>query len=520
MQLILLILWIVLTHVGLYKMFEKAGEAGWKALVPVYNKIVWLDIIGRPRWRYALLWVPIINIFVLVGMIIELVKSFEKWGFFDHVLAVVLTPFYFLFLGFSKSPDNKYFHKGYQQELKNPMPKNAIREWAEAVIFAVFAATFIRMFLIEAYTIPTPSMEGSLLVGDFLFVSKAHYGARMPITPFQFPLVHNTLPVVGGESYTEAVKLPYYRLPKIQEIKRNDPVVFNFPEGDTIVVAKKRQLERGTNNYYNLMRNPYYGGFKRETLLNPGNFKVVTRPIDRRDNYIKRCIGISGDSLEVRMGQVFIGGKKVENPAGMQHSYTLRKQNADNLNNATLLEWGIDDDDRDGSQQFSVYEMSYHITQEQADKLKSLSSVADVTRNIQPAGDETNTANIFPHDRQHFKWNIDNFGPIWIPKAGETIKISKENIALYRRAITVYEGHTLDVKSTGIFIDGEVATEYTFAQNYYFMMGDNRHNSEDSRVWGFVPEDHIVGKPLFIWFSRKDGVGIRWSRIMKSANVF
>lgn len=153
MQLILLILWIVLTHVGLYKMFEKAGEAGWKALVPVYNKIVWLDIIGRPRWRYALLWVPIINIFVLVGMIIELVKSFEKWGFFDHVLAVVFTPFYFLYLGFSKSPDNKYFHKGYQQELKNPMPKNGIREWAEAVIFAVFAATFIRMFLIEAYTI-------------------------------------------------------------------------------------------------------------------------------------------------------------------------------------------------------------------------------------------------------------------------------------------------------------------------------------------------------------------------------
>lgn len=513
MQLIIVILWIVLSRIGLYKMFEKAGEAGWKALVPVYNKLVWSDLIGRPRWRVALLLVPIVNIFVLVGMVIDLVKSFAKWDFLDHALSIIATPFYFLYLGFSK--DEKYICKSYAYEQENPVPKNALREWTEAIIFAVFAATFIRMFLIEAYTIPTPSMEGSLLVGDFLFVSKAHYGMRMPMTPAQFPLVHNTVPLVGGESYTEAVKLPYYRTGKLQNVKRNDPVVFNFPEGDTVVFARKRTLDRGTNNYYNLLR-AY--NFSRETLLNSGNYELVTRPIDKRDNYIKRCVAVAGDSLEVREGQLHINGKAVQNPEKIQHRYNVTTTNGEPLHELTLLEWGVNGDEIKLNQQRGGLASYFNLTEEQAEKIKSLSSVSDVVKQVAAPGVVENT-NIFPHDFNNFQWNIDNFGPIWIPKAGETIKISPDNVALFRRAITVYEGHTLDVKGGKILIDGKETTEYTFQQNYYFMMGDNRHNSEDSRVWGFVPEDHIVGKPLFIWFSRKAGVGIRWERLFRSANV-
>jgi signal peptidase I len=513
MQLIVVILWIVITRIGLYKMFEKAGEAGWKALVPIYNKLVWADIIGRPRWRVALLLIPIVNIFVLVGMVIDLVNSFSKWDFFDHTLAVVATPAYFCYLGFSK--DEKYLYKAYEYEKENPSPKGQIREWAEAIIFAVFAATFIRMFLIEAYTIPTPSMEGSLLVGDFLFVSKAHYGMRMPMTPAQFPLVHNTLPVVGGESYIEAVKFPYYRTPKIQPVKRNEPVVFNFPEGDTIVYAKKRSVDRGINNYYSYLRDY---GFKRETLLNPANYKLVTRPIDKRDNYIKRCVGIPGDSLEVRQGQLYINGEKAQNPEKIQHSYNVTTTDGASLHRETLISWGVNEDDIIRSQMSGGLENIYNLTEEQAEKIKSLSSVSTVTKQVATPGVVVRT-NVFPHDFEHFKWNMDNFGPVWIPKQGATVKISPENIALFRRIIAVYEGHKLEIRDGKILIDGEAATEYTFQQNYYFMMGDNRHNSEDSRVWGFVPEDHIVGKPLFIWFSRKAGVGIRWDRIFTSANV-
>lgn len=513
MQLIVVILWIVITRIGLYKMFEKAGEAGWKALIPIYNKLVWADIVGRPRWRVALLLIPIVNIFVLVGMVIDLVNSFSKWEFLDHTLAVVATPAYFCYLGFSK--DEKYLYKAYEYEKENPMPKGQIREWAEAIIFAVFAATFIRMFLIEAYTIPTPSMEGSLLVGDFLFVSKAHYGMRMPMTPAQFPLVHNTLPLVGGESYTEAVKFPYYRTPKIQSVKRNEPVVFNFPEGDTVVFAKNRGVEWGTNNYYNLLR---YYNFKRETLLNPSNYKLVTRPIDKRDNYIKRCVGISGDSLEVREGQLYINGEQAENPEKIQFKYNVITTDGAPLHRETLVSWGVNEDEIDMNQRVGGLASSYNLTEEQAEKIKSLSSVSDVVKQIAKPGVIVNK-NVFPHDFENFKWNMDNFGPIWIPQQGATVKISPDNIALFRRIITVYEGHTLEAKNGKIMIDGKEATEYTFQQNYYFMMGDNRHNSEDSRVWGFVPEDHVVGKPLFIWFSRKAGVGVRWSRIFRSANV-
>jgi signal peptidase I len=321
--------------------------------------------------------------------------------------------------------------------------------------------------------------------------------------------------VVGGESYIEGIKFPYYRTGKIQPVKRNEPVVFNFPEGDTVVFAMKGSVDRGTNNYYNLLR-AY--NFKRETLLNPANYKLVTRPIDKRDNYIKRCVAVADDSLEVRQGQLYINGEKAQNPEKIQYRYSVTTTDAAPLHRETLINWGINEDEIDLNQRRGGLVSFYNLTEEQAEKIKSLSSVSDVVKQISAPGMIENT-NIFPHDFENFKWNIDNFGPIWIPKAGTTVEISPENIALYRRIITVYEGHTLEVRDGKILIDNEAATEYTFKQDYYFMMGDNRHNSEDSRVWGFVPEDHIVGKPLFIWFSRKAGVGIRWNRIFRSANV-
>ncbi len=506
MQLAVFIILVLLLHVGLYKIFEKAGEAGWKAFVPVLNKLVWLDIIGRPRWRYVLLLVPIVNLFVFVGMIIELVKSFDKHSFLDHFLACVFAPFYFLYLGFS--PKEKYVGKGFLIESENPIKKTAVREWTEAIIFAVFAATFIRMFLIEAYTIPTPSMEGSLLVGDFLFVSKANYGSRTPMTPIQFPLVHNRMPFVGGESYSEAIKWPYYRLFGFQKVKRFDPVVFNFPEGDTIAIGKGRFAGHYANNYTNYYSLRHLYGD--EVVDNPNFFETLTRPIDKRDNYIKRCMGLPGETLEVKEREVLIDGKAVQNPTHQQFRYNVVTSNG--INVTRLEDWGIDmkaDWNRRNGNNYTL-----HITEKQAEKIKGLSDVISIqVAPLEPG------SRIFPNDPKNYQWSYDNFGPLKIPAKGEKVNLTLKNIAIYERVINVYEGHDLEVKSGKIYIDGAETTTYTVEMDYYFMMGDNRHNSEDSRVWGFVPENHIVGKPLFIWFSRKSGVGVRWNRLFKSASV-
>lgn len=501
MQLAILLLLIVLTHVGLYKMFEKAGEAGWKALVPIYNKIVWSDLIGRPRWRVALLLVPIVNLFVLVGMIIDLVKSFDKHEFHEHFMAVLGLPFYFLYLGFSK--EEQYVNKGYLYEKENPRPKSVWREWTEAIIFAVFAATFIRMFLIEAYTIPTPSMEGSLLVGDFLFVSKVNYGVRMPNTPVQFPLVHNTVPLLGSESYSEIIKWPYRRLGSVNNIESFDPVVFNYPEGDTIVYAKHASLDRTTDYYVNKR------GFQQEeTLKDPKYFDMVVRPVDKRDNYIKRCVGLPGNKIEVRNTKLFIDGEKAKEPSNVQYLYQVKFKS--DINPRLLQKWGIL---RNRSEQIPNH---FYLTNDQVEKLKLLKNEVESVI----LQDQTSLGwdrSIFPHDKENFPWNRDFFGPVTVPKKGETVALNQENIALYRRIIDVYENNELKIEGGKIFINGVETTTYTFKMDYFFMMGDNRHNSQDSRAWGFVPEDHIVGKPLFIWFSYESGQGIRWDRIFSSA---
>jgi signal peptidase I len=520
-----IIIYFVLVFVTLYKVFEKAGEAGWKALVPGYNFVVWSKIVGHPGWWAALLLIPIVNIFIYVGLCVDMVRSFGKYDFKDSALAVIYAPIPFYLLGSkkeekylgatielekeytqkiadAKEKDDKYGLK--KLEANNPYTKSVGREWAEAIIFAVFAAAFIRMFLIEAYVIPTSSMEGSLLVGDFLFVSKAHYGIRTPKTVIQFPLIHNTIPFLGGESYLKSPSAKMRRLKAIEKIDNNEPVVFNYPEGDSVFVTPGR-----TFSIYDVRRNNgSLSRFKRD-------FGLRVRPIDKKDHYIKRCIAIAGDKLEIKGHQVYINDQAAVNPTNIQFRYTLSPQNID-LNANKLEEWGVSKEDQNPDQRIQARTLV--LNQEQVDKIKATGNNIQLEKVTYPPSPRA----LFPHDPKNFpNWSVDNYGPITIPAEGATVDLKPSNIAIYKRIIEVYEGpNQVNVKNGKVLINGVESSTYTFKQNYYWMMGDNRHNSEDSRFWGFVPEDHVVGKPLFIWFSTKNGSlfnGIRWNRIFSGA---
>lgn len=344
--------------------------------------------------------------------------------------------------------------------------KSKTREWLDAIIFAVIAATIIRTFFIEAFTIPTPSMEKTLMVGDFLFVSKVNYGARTPMTPLSIPFMHQEIPLFGGKSYSEAWKLPYYRLPGFSDVARNDIVVFNYPMEDD-------------------------------------------RPIDKQTHYIKRCVGISGDTLQVIDRVLFINGKKAMQPRKSQYVYDI-KTSGSGLSERVLKK----NDITDGGPAYNPGEYRFCLTPSAAAELKKLPNVTSLQVMTMPKGQYEDY--IYPFDPK-LKWNMDNYGPIYIPKKGVTIHLSQDNLSIYRRVITVYEGNTLEERDAKIFINGKEVSSYTFKQNYFFMMGDNRHNSADSRFWGFVPEDHIVGKAVFIWMSWDTNGSflskIRWSRL-------
>ena len=575
--LIFLIISYILLSISLYLIFNKAGIPGWKGLVPGLNFLEWNGLIGRPKWHTILLLVPILNIFVFCGMAVSLVRSFNKLDLKHSAAAVVYAPAIFSYLGLNK--DEKYIGKSleiekkYEQDIldlqaakknraankliaKSPYKKSAGREWTESIVFAVFAAAFIRMFFVEAYKIPTPSMENSLNVGDFLFVGKARYGLRTPITPMMIPLLHNRVPFLDKESYWEKPSLPYFRLPAFETIDVNDPIVFNWPVGDSVYLIPQRsfsarQMEDGAYNDPNWRK------------------KIITRPIDKRDHYIKRCIGSPGDKMEIKDGQVFINDKELENPTNLQFKYlitfpvgfNMKKFEDMDLSNATVS------DKKDGL-------MTAHLTNEMKDQIQALDPSIKIERDVEvytiQSDKISNTAyllnagileqqfygrsqqgsnfyflskrnihdlmeqdssvqirparesSIFPFDKKNFgDWTVDNYGPITIPKKGETVKLNPLNIALYSRIINVYENNDYTFDGRKIMINGVESKEYTFKQDYYWAMGDNRHNSEDSRAWGFVPEDHIVGKPLFIWFSTKNGnmfEGINWNRIFRGAN--
>ena len=393
---------------------------------------------------------------------------------------------------------------------KNVEKQPKLLEWADAIIVAGFAALMIRTFILEAYTIPTSSMEKSLLVGDYLFVSKINYGPRVPETPLSFPFVHHTLPLTKNTpSYVTWIKNSYHRLAGLRNVERNDIVVFNFPAGDT-VCANFQAV-----SYYELCRQYGRKAVWDNQYVNPQTGqkvfgKILVRPVDKEENYVKRCVAIAGDTIKLVDGQLYVNGKKAVNPEKLQNKYYI-KTNGTPLNPRILKNMDITEYGR-----LAMNEYFVHTTPENIEKMRQFSSIEQIVKDVQPAGQWN--PQTFPHDSA-YKWNEDNFGPLYIPKKGATIALSLKNLPLYRRAITSYEHNTLKVKNGTIFINGSPATHYTFKQDYYWMQGDNRKNSADSRFWGFVPEDHIVGEPVFIWMSMdKEGNlfnKIRWSRLFK-----
>lgn len=458
----------LLNSPGLAKLFAKAGQPSWYAYIPVWNQITVLKITGKGPLNVILDFVPIINIFSYITELLDFIKCFGKDSLLDQLLGIFTSPVYLFLIG--SNEEVKYL--GVLKDIPKKGPeKSKNREWIDALSFAVIAATLIRWAFIEAYTIPTSSMEKSLLVGDFLFVSKIHYGPRTPITPLQLPLTHQKLWFTDLPSYLDWIKLPSTRLPGFSTIKKGDAVVFNWP---------------GDSAYY---------------------------PVDLKTNYIKRCVGAAGDKFEVKERQVFINDVAAENPEKLQYSYYVKTDGPVNDKNFRKLNLNLGD--------IMLNDEGYLIqtTPEIANKLKKLPYVKEV-RMLSEKFTGDSDPRIFPSSPR-FKWNVDNFGPLTIPARGMTIQLDASNVALYGQTIKKYEldDKAVEIENDVLKVDGKILTEYTFKMNYYIMMGDNRHNSLDSRFWGFVPENHIVGKALLIWFSfdsQADFIHkIRWNRIFR-----
>ena len=407
--------------------------------------------------------------FTIVAFIIFTIA----WSLFVYVLEGEWLYFIPLIVGdilFWETLNYKFWKK---REKKPKKKKSEVRSWIDAIGFAVIAATILRTFLIEAYTIPTSSMEKSMLIGDFLFVSKVAYGPRVPMTPIAFPLVHHTMPIGNGKSYTEAVQLPYHRMKGLGKIERNDCVVFNWPA---------------------------------ETL---------GRPVDKKENYVKRCVGIPGDKIELIDAQLMVNDAPQEEPEGMKKQWHYNVSTKGTGLNPNILYEKYDITEGGYGRNKNEYNLT--LTNESRDAIQNFTNVTSVKRQYEKGGIYADY--IFPHDK-NFKWNVDNFGPITVPASGETVSITTENLSIYKDIIERYENNKLEVVAGEIYINDKVATTYTFAMDYFWMMGDNRHNSADSRFWGFVPENHIVGKALFVWMSwDKNAKGlnkIRWNRLFSS----
>lgn len=374
-------------------------------------------------------------------------------------------------------------------------------DWIGTIFIALVFVIIIRTFIIEAYTIPTPSMEKTLMVGDYLFVSKISYGPKLPNTPLAFPFTHNTMPFSKKKSYSTRIQWPYKRLAGSRDIHHNDVVVFNFPEGDTVVAQFPDQ------NYYSLVRK--YG---RNSILN--QYDIITHPVDKRENFVKRCVGLPGDTLKIYHSSIYINNILLVDPVNVQFNYYIRT-NGERIGADELEKFEITTSDRLYNPDHDSY--VFALTRKEAKNIKDLSSISTVTK-LENSNRQLSYLSFFPYDPD-FLWNEDNFGPLFVPRKGMTMVLTPELLPLYARIIQVYEKNKVELKDSIIYINNKPTSSYTFQMDYYFMMGDNRHNSADSRAWGFVPEDHIVGKAIFIWLSidktKSSFKKFRWNRMFK-----
>ena len=514
----------VIHFAGTWKLYLRANRKAWEAAIPIYNAVILMKIINRPKWWVILLFIPVINQLMFPIVWIETARSFGFNKRKDTALVLLTLGFYLFFINYATNSTYKI-----NRSLK---PRTALGEWVSSIAFAIIAATLVHTYVMQPYTIPTSSLEKTLLVGDYLFVSKFHYGARVPTTTIATPMLHDSIPTAiisekNTKSYLNKPLLPYLRIPGFQKIKRNDIVVFNWPV-DTLV--HWMDPSKGTD------------------------FK----PLDKKTNYVKRCVGIAGDTLEVRDGYVYINGKqnilpdraklqfynKVYSEKGLSTQKLLRYTDKEferkfiiNFTSQNQFEkvmrYATNNPEKIKDNQFiittsdegvpqwiingyrlDIKEISTkirkaNITDEIAAKLRKDSEVDSIVKVINPKGNKGN--NIFPQ-ATNLSWNTDNYGPIYIPKKGTTVPLNMNSIPFYKRIIGDYENNQLEVIGEHIFVNGKKSTSYTFKQDYYWMMGDNRQNSLDARSWGYVPFDHVVGKPVLIWFSINEGK-IRWERL-------
>ncbi len=514
----------VIHFAGTWKLYQRANRKTWEAAIPVYNAVILMRIIKRPKWWVFLLFIPIINLLMFPIVWIETARSFGFNKRKDTILVLLTLGFYLYYINYATNSIHKIN--------RSLNPRTGLGEWVHSIAYAIIAATLVHTYIMQPYTIPTSSLEKTLLVGDYLFVSKFHYGARVPTTTISTPMVHDSLPtsLISGKntkSYLNKPLLPYLRIPGFQKIKRNDIVVFNWPV-DTLV--HWMDPSKGTD------------------------FK----PLDKKTNYVKRCVGIAGDTLEVRDGYVFINGKqnilpdrakllfynKIYSSKGLSTKKLLRYTNKEFerkfLINFTsqdqfdkVMNFVTDNPEKIKDNQFKIttseggipkwvisnYKLDIkeirtkirkvNITDEMVAKLRKDSAVDSVIKVIKPKGIKGNY--MFP-EVSDLSWNTDNYGPIYIPKKGSTVDLNINSLPFYKRIIKEYENNQLDVIGEHIFINGKKTSSYTFNQDYYWMMGDNRQNSLDARSWGYVPFDHVVGKPVMIWFSIENGK-IRWERL-------
>tara|TARA_B110000093_G_scaffold62623_1_gene67780 strand:+ start:12234 stop:13937 length:1704 start_codon:yes stop_codon:yes gene_type:complete len=519
----------ILHFLGTWKLYVKAGRKAWEAAIPIYNGVVLLRIIKRPRWWILLFFIPVVNLLMFPVIWIETIRSFGFFKKIDSFLVLVTLGLYIFYVNYAGEAN-------YNPE-RSLKPRSELGEWISSITFAIIAATLVHTYFMQPFTIPTSSLEKSLLVGDYLFVSKFHYGARVPSSVISLPMVHDSIPLTKLPSYLKKPQLPYTRLPGLQKIKNNDIVCFNWP-ADSLA-----------------------------TMWGDNSGEFTYKPVDKKTNYVKRSVGIAGDSLEIRDGYVYLNGKKNELPsrAKIQFYYTYEAKSA--INGSTFPKFLIE------KERIGVYKILSEYwnnskVQEAIKKNGNLSKISadslytevagginpDFARrlkmeavpnkiNINLTAQEVLELNkyketvsviklnfnadnaIFPHIKSN-NWSQDNFGPIYIPKAGATVKLDTSSLPYYKQIIQNYENNDLAVVGNTIFINGNEATSYTFQQDYYWLMGDNRHNSLDARYWGYVPFDHVLGKPVMVWFSWNANAAsfgeklksIRWDRMFTTVH--